>query len=78
MTIQTQVSVLANTIRPRDYDVFGGLDVDHHSIAATFTDHDRLLRSLRLPYRATVPSTYKRSCRSRTKLGGVRLRSEWE
>lgn len=38
MTNQAQVSVQANTFRPRDYDVFAGLDVDH-SIAATFTDH---------------------------------------
>jgi transposase len=45
MTNQTQVSVQSEvyTFRPRDYDVFAGLDVDHHSIAATFTDHDRLM-----------------------------------
>jgi len=39
MTIQAQVSVYAQVFVPRDYDVFAGLDVDHHSIAATFTDH---------------------------------------
>lgn len=39
-------------IVPRDFEVFGGLDVDHHSIAATFTDHQRLMQSLRLPYSA--------------------------
>ena len=39
-------------IVPREYEVFGGLDVDHHSIAATFSDHQTLLRSLRLPYSA--------------------------
>src|ERR1700694_3367659 len=58
MTNQTQVSVQANSFRPRDYDVFAGLDVDHHSIAATFTDHDRLMRSLRLSYSATVLLNY--------------------
>ena len=36
MTIQAQVSVYAQVFVPRDYDVFAGLDVDHHSIAATF------------------------------------------
>jgi hypothetical protein len=48
MTVPAQVSVYAQVFVPRDYDVFAGLDVDHHSIAATFTDHDRLMRSLRL------------------------------
>jgi hypothetical protein len=38
MTIQTQVSEQAQAFIPRDYDAFAGLDVDHHSIAATFTD----------------------------------------
>ena len=62
MTNQTQVSVQSEvyTFRPRDYDVFAGLDVDHHSIAATFTDHDRLLRSLRLPYSAAQLLNYVR------------------
>ena len=52
MTIQAQVSVYTQVFVPRDYDVFAGLDVDHHSIAATFTDHQRLMQSLRLPYGA--------------------------
>jgi transposase len=52
MTIPAQVSVYAQVFVPRDYDVFAGLDVDHHSIAATFTDHQRLMQSLRLPYSA--------------------------
>ena len=52
MTIQAQVSVSPQVFVPREYDVFAGLDVDHHSIAATFTDHQRLMRSLRLPYSA--------------------------
>ncbi len=60
MTNQTQVSVQANTFRPRDYNVFGGLDVDHHSIAATFTDHDGLMQSLRLLYSAWQLLNYVR------------------
>ena len=36
MTNQAQVSVQSQVFIPRDYDVFAGLDVDHHSIAATF------------------------------------------
>jgi transposase len=52
MTIPAQVSVYSQVFVPRDYDVFAGLDVDHHSIATTFTDHQRLMQSLRLPYSA--------------------------
>ena len=52
MTVATQVSVYSQLFVPRDYDVFAGLDVDHHSIASTFTDHQRLMQSLRLPYSA--------------------------
>jgi transposase len=60
MTNQTQVSVQANTFRPHDYDVFAGLDVDHHSIATTFTDHGRLMQSLRLSYSAPQLLNYVR------------------
>jgi len=60
MTIQAQVSVYSQVFVPRDYDVFGGLDVDHHSIAATFTDHRRLMQSLRLPYSAGQLLNYVR------------------
>lgn len=62
MTIQTQVSVPSEvyTFRPHDYDVFAGLDVDHHSIAATFTDHDRLMQSQRLSYSAPQLLNYVR------------------
>ena len=52
MTIQAQVSVYSPVFVPREYDIFAGLDVDHHSIAVTFTDHQRLMQSLRLPYSA--------------------------
>src|SRR4029453_2570414 len=60
MTTQSQVSVYPQVFVARDYDVFAGLDVDHHSIAATFTDHDRLLQSLRLPYSAGQLLNYVR------------------
>ena len=49
MTIQAQVSVQSQVFIPGDYDVFGGLDVDKHSIAVTFCNHEGWLRSLRLP-----------------------------
>jgi transposase len=42
----------SQTFIPRDYDVFLGLDVDKRSISVTFTDHDRFLKSLRMPYSA--------------------------
>src|SRR5436190_2239480 len=60
MTIPAQVSVYSQVFVPRDYEVFAGLDVDHHSIAATFTDHDRLMQSLRLPYSARQLLNYVR------------------
>ncbi len=34
---------------PRDFDVFAGLDVDKTTIAATFTDHEKTLKSMRTP-----------------------------
>ena len=46
MTIPAQVF----EIIPRQYDIFGGLDVDKRNMAVTFTDHEALMRSLRLPY----------------------------
>lgn len=48
MTIQTQVSFFI----ARHYEIFAGLDVDKKSIAVTFSDHEGLLRSMRLPYSA--------------------------
>ncbi len=38
------------TFIPRDYDVFAGLDVDKKSISVTFTNHQGLLKSMRMPY----------------------------
>ena len=40
-----------HTFVPRDYDVFAGLDVDKRSISVTFTDHQGVSRSIRIPYR---------------------------
>ena len=38
------------TFVPTDYDIFAGLDVDKRSISVTFTDHQGLSRSMRIPY----------------------------
>jgi transposase len=37
---------------PREFDVFGGLDVDKKSIAVTFMNHQGMLQSFSMPYRA--------------------------
>jgi transposase len=60
MTIQAQVSIQSQVFIPRDYQVFAGLDVDKHSIAVTFCNHEGLLRSLRLPYSAPQLLNYVR------------------
>jgi transposase len=54
MTLTAAVSHATQVLKivPREYEVFGGLDVDHHSIVATFADHGKLMQSLRLPYSA--------------------------
>jgi transposase len=56
MTDPTQLS----SFIPRDYDIFGGLDVDKKSMAVTFTDHGRLQKSFKLPYSATHLLNYTR------------------
>ena len=40
----------SQTFIPRDYEVFAGLDVDKKSISVSFTDHQGLLKSMRMPY----------------------------
>jgi transposase len=60
MTIQAQVSVKGQVFIPRDYQIFAGLDVDKHSIAVTFCNHEGLLCSLRLPYSAPQLLNYVR------------------
>lgn len=47
-------------IIPRDYDIFGGLDVDKKSMAVTFTDHGTMRKSLKLPYSASQLLNYTR------------------
>lgn len=37
---------------PRQFDIFGGLDVDKKSIAVTFMNHEGVLQSFSVPYRA--------------------------
>jgi transposase len=37
---------------PMDYQIFAGLDVDKRSIAVTFTDHHKMIRSVSMPYNA--------------------------
>jgi transposase len=37
---------------PREFDIFGGLDVDKKSIAVTFMSHHGILLSFSMPYRA--------------------------
>src|SRR5206468_3692337 len=41
----------SQTFIARNYDVFAGLDVDKKSIAATFSSHQRFIRSLSRPYK---------------------------
>lgn len=48
------------SIVPRDYDIFGGLDVDKKSMAVTFTDHGTMRKSLKLPYNASHLLNYTR------------------
>lgn len=38
------------TFIPQEYDVFAGLDVDKRSLSVTFSNHQGLVRSLRMPY----------------------------
>lgn len=37
---------------PREFDIFGGLDVDKKTIAVTFMNHEGVLQSFSVPYRA--------------------------
>ena len=60
MTIQAPVSVQPQVFIPGEYQVFAGLDVDKHSTAVTFCNHEGLLRSRCLPYRAPQLLNYVR------------------
>ena len=48
------------TLIPREYDIFGGLDVDKKSMAVTFTDHGTMRKSFKLPYSASQLLNYTR------------------
>lgn len=56
----SETCVVQQTISPRDYDVFSGLDVDKRSIAVTFMDHGDLMKSFTLPYDPAQLITYTR------------------
>lgn len=56
MTNPAQVSIFI----PRDYDIFGGLDVDKKSMAVTFTDHGSLRKSFKLPHSGSALLNYTR------------------
>src|SRR5258706_9065566 len=45
---------------PRDYDVFGGLDVDEKSMSVVFTDHAGSQRALRMAHQVTPLVNYVR------------------
>jgi hypothetical protein len=49
MTLTAAVSHATQLLKivPREYEVFGGLDVDHHNIVATFADHGKLMTGRR-------------------------------
>src|ERR671910_1768261 len=47
---QGGTTMKTQTLKPTDYDVFAGLDVDKRSISVTFTNHQGFIRSLRMPY----------------------------
>jgi transposase len=44
------VETIQPGIIPRQFEIFAGLDVDKSRIAVTFIDHERLLKSLQMPY----------------------------
>lgn len=56
MTNPAQIS----SFIPRDYEIFGGLDVDKKSMAVTFTDHGSMQKSFKLPYSASQLLSYTR------------------
>lgn len=48
-------------IVPRNYELFVGLDVDKTSMSVSIMDHERLIRSLRIPYQADHLTRYLRN-----------------
>ncbi|MEW5980676.1 MAG: IS110 family transposase [Acidobacteriota bacterium] len=51
---------LQQVLVPGEFEIFAGLDVDKTRIAITFTDHDRLLKSLQMPYSSQQLLNYTR------------------
>ena len=43
---------------PREFDIFGGLDVDKKSIAVTFLSHQGMVQSFSVPHRAEYLLNY--------------------
>ena len=56
--------MLGNTfkqkIKPREYDIFSGLDVDKRSIDTTFGDHEHWMRSMKIPHSSAHLINYVR------------------
>ncbi|HXL82067.1 MAG TPA: IS110 family transposase [Pyrinomonadaceae bacterium] len=53
-------SAQGSSFMPRDYDIFGGLDVDKKSMAVTFTDHATMRKSFKLPNSGSALLNYTR------------------
>lgn len=51
---------IKSKFRPRDYELFVGLDVDKKHIDATFLDHDQRMKSMKMPYSADHLLAYTR------------------
>src|SRR5574341_1539416 len=47
-------------IKPLDFDLFCGMDVDKRSISVTFVSHDGFVRSLKIPYDSSNLMQYVR------------------
>ena len=43
---------------PREFDIFGGLNMDEKSIAVTFMSHQGILQSFSMPHRAEYLLSY--------------------
>ena len=54
------MTIQGSKLRPRDYDVFAGVDVDKRSMSVVFTDHADSMRSLRMANSATPLLNYVR------------------
>jgi len=50
----------AERVRPSDFDIFAGLDVDKKSMSITFVDQDDFLKSLKMPCNAQALLSYAR------------------